>query len=139
MAARPRIAIRVSLGRFDLDHLGAHITEDLGGDRAEHIDRRINDTHSAKGTLGGGQCCLRRIVRQCLPWGVSKYLNGVRYYESTGDQVNYCGPPSRPRRVRAAAASSIRRSKIRSTGSISFANTTDGPKSSMPLLGSPLW
>ncbi|MNL74044.1 hypothetical protein D3C87_1996020 [compost metagenome] len=43
-------AHRISLRRFDLDYLRAHVREQLGGHRPEHEITGVNDAHTGQRT-----------------------------------------------------------------------------------------
>lgn len=48
MPGRAQVADAVALGRLDLDHLGAHVPQDLGGHRARQRRRHVQHPYAAQ-------------------------------------------------------------------------------------------
>ena len=48
MTIRSGVAVRVALRRLDLDHVRAHVAQDLRRDRTEHVDGQIDDPDASQ-------------------------------------------------------------------------------------------
>ena len=53
VAPRTGLPVRVARGRLDLDHVGAHVAEDLRGDGAEHVDGDVDDADARERATRG--------------------------------------------------------------------------------------